>query len=98
VEVASAICASFNSGDSKASAGITLLGRRFDRPIELSLSRLICVQKIFHKAARPRLKVFAIEPNFPPPLTLLGFKPTKHRFTPMASQLGQSAAGASKFI
>jgi hypothetical protein len=59
---------------------------------------LICVQKIFQKAARPRFEVFAIKPNFPPPLTLLGFKPTKHRFTPMASQLGQSAAGASKFI
>jgi hypothetical protein len=58
--------------------------------------RLICVEKIFQKAARPGFEVFAIKPNFPPPLTLLGFKPTKHRSTPMASL--QGAAGASKFI
>ena len=67
-----------------------MLGRRFDCPIELRLSRLICVQKIFQKAARPRFEVFAIKRNFPPLLTLLGFKPAKHRSTPMTSQLGRT--------
>src|SRR5260221_6621464 len=68
---------------------MALLGGLSHRSIELRLSRLIGVQKLFQKAARSRFKVFAIKRYFPPPLTLLGSKPAKHHSIPMASQLGQ---------
>ena len=57
----------------------------FDSVIEMRLSGFVGIEKIFQNAARSRFKVFAISPDLPPPLTLLGFEPAKHDSAPIAS-------------
>src|SRR2546423_8104732 len=64
---------------------MALLGCCFDGVIEMRLSRFVSIEKVFQKPARSCFEVFAIKPNFPPPLTLLGFEPAKHDSAPIAS-------------
>ena len=65
---------------------MALLGRRFYGVIEMGLPGFVGMEKVFQKAARSCLKVFAVKPNFPPPFSLLGFEPAKYDSAPTSPQ------------
>ena len=65
---------------------MALLGCRFDGVKEVRLSHFVRIEKVFQKAARSCLKVFAVKPNFPPPFSLLGFEPAKYDSAPTSPQ------------